>query len=212
MIKLKPLILEREWTDKEYDFHESADDVVIDAIREFKFKKPSQKYQSWSLIKFNRLYKIWNDFVKMGVVRDEKGIDEIEAIILRNILKLNANNILLGHSSIDSDEYWEQTYDGWNDMSEEEQENIKEEYSEFATDPKSGHWRISDYGTDKLIILASKLLRQNDYDQKLYIIDRILNVVHQRSDLASWFVEGGRRSLSKLSGTEQYFEPEPWED
>ena len=44
---------------------------------------------------------------------------------------------------------------------------------------------------DKLFALASKLLRQNEYDQKLYIIDRILNIVHQRSDLASWFVEGG---------------------
>lgn len=214
MIKLKPLIMEREWTEKEYDFHESLEDVIRDAIREFINRKPSQKYQKWAVIKFPRLYKIWNDFVKMGVVRDEKGIDEIESIILRNILKLEANTILLGHSNVNPDEYWRDEYDednGWDNMSEAEQEEFTEDFVYFASDPKSGHMRISDYAMDKLFALASKLLRQNEYDQKLYIIDRILNIVHQRSDLASWFVEGGRRSLAKLSDTEQYFEPEIWE-
>jgi len=211
LIKLKQLISERDWTEKEYDFYESVEETITDVIYEFKNKKPTQKYQYWNVINFSRLYKIWNDFVKMGVVRDEKGIDMIESIILRNISKLHANTILLGHSHINSDDYWSDAYDNWDDMSEEEQEKIKDDYADYAIDPKSGHWRISDYAVDKLFALASKLIRQNDYTQKLYIIDRILNIVHQRSDLASWFVEGGRRSLSKLSDTEQYFEPEPWE-
>ena len=37
-------------------------------------------------------------------------------------------------------------------------------------------------------------------EEKIVIIDQILNVAHQRSDLASWFIEGGSYSLSKLSG------------
>ena len=31
--------------------------------------------------------------------------------------------------------------------------------------------------------------------------DRMLNVVHQRSDIAEWFVEGGSRALAQLSGS-----------
>lgn len=211
MIKLKSLIENREWTDKEYDFYEQLEEAVYDVIVEFKNRKPNQKYQPWRVVNFNRLYKIWNDFVKTGVVRDERGMDEIEAIILTNILKLNANTILMNHTQVKPDEYWEQAWPGWENMSEEEKEQIMDQFIEYVVDPVSGQWRISDYAMERLFQLASKLLRQNDYDQKLYLIDRILNITHQRSQLASWFVEGGRRSLSKLSGTEEYFEPEEWE-
>ena len=41
---------------------------------------------------------------------------------------------------------------------------------------------------------------ENDYEKKLLLIDSILNIVHQRSDLATWFVQGGRESLTQLSG------------
>ena len=36
----------------------------------------------------------------------------------------------------------------------------------------------------------------------------MLNVAHQRSDLASWFVQGGSQALSQLSG---YGDPESGE-
>ena len=59
---------------------------------------------------------------------------------------------------------------------------------------------ISDYGLKPLETLLSQLLRANEAEQKLVIIDKMLNVVHQRSDIASWFVEGGARALAQLSG------------
>jgi GNAT superfamily N-acetyltransferase len=37
-------------------------------------------------------------------------------------------------------------------------------------------------------------------EQKLQTIDHMLSIVHQRSDLAGWFVEGGRKTLSQLAG------------
>lgn len=211
MIKLKSLINELEWTDKEYDFYESMEDTITDVLHEFLRRKSPDELQPWRVIKFNRLNKIWNDFVKMGVVRDERGMDEIEAIILTNILKIYANTVITGHTQLRSDEYWEDVMPGWRSKSKEEKEKLEEDFVNYIYDEKAGQYRISDYAMDKLFALASKLLRQNEYDQKLYIIDRILNIVHQRSDLASWFVEGGRRSLSRLSGTEEYFEPEEWE-
>jgi len=59
---------------------------------------------------------------------------------------------------------------------------------------------ISDYGLKPLWSLAEKLIETQDYVQKLIIIDRMLNVVHQRGDLAALFIEGGYESLQQLSG------------
>jgi len=60
---------------------------------------------------------------------------------------------------------------------------------------------ISDYGLRPLEELLVQLLRANGAEEKLPIIDRMLNVVHQRSDIASWFVEGGSHALAQLSGS-----------
>jgi hypothetical protein len=59
---------------------------------------------------------------------------------------------------------------------------------------------MSDYGTDPLVKLAFQLAREDEAEKKVVIIDKMLNVVHQRSDLASWFIEGGSAALSDISG------------
>jgi hypothetical protein len=66
-------------------------------------------------------------------------------------------------------------------------------------DDEKGNWRISDYGLDKIGRYVVALLEEENYNKKLAWIDCILNVAHQRSDLASWFVEGGRKTLSFLN-------------
>jgi hypothetical protein len=60
---------------------------------------------------------------------------------------------------------------------------------------------ISDYGLRPLEELLSELLRAKEDSEKVMLVDRMLNVVHQRSDIASWFVEGGSRALAQLSGS-----------
>ena len=60
---------------------------------------------------------------------------------------------------------------------------------------------ISDYGLKPLEDLLSTLLRASSPEEKLLVIDQMLNVVHQRSDIADWFVEGGKQSLAQLSGS-----------
>jgi len=59
---------------------------------------------------------------------------------------------------------------------------------------------ISDYGLKPLETLLGQLVRSNKPEDDVPIIDKMLNVIHQRSDIASWFVEGGSASLSALSG------------
>lgn len=60
---------------------------------------------------------------------------------------------------------------------------------------------ISDYGLQPLLDLLVQLLRSTDDRETVMLIDRMLNVVHQRSDIASWFVEGGSHALAQLSGS-----------
>jgi hypothetical protein len=217
----------------------------------------------WQLIKFPRLQKIWNDFIKIGGVRDEKGLDEIEGIMVRNALKINIFTILTGHTPQNPDEDFDEHFSPYLDefikyyktkdaplnqyqmnfnrksgkasksslpdkvpvldnkylidyIEEKELEDLsidelKEKlkdalldrfYWYYSEDPKSGHAYISDYGLKPLLQFMSQLIGTDDTSQKLYTIDKMLNVVHQRSDLASWFVEGGSNALSKLSGTD----------
>jgi len=72
----------------------------------------------------------------------------------------------------------------------------------YLTDPKSGHLYITDYGLTPIMTQASKLYIEDNPIQKVVLIDSILNIAHQRSDLASWFIQGGSRALSDLRGYE----------
>lgn len=77
-----------------------------------------------------------------------------------------------------------------------------EDFYDWTVD-KNGIDIMSDYGLEPLINLLYKLKTSKTPEEKLLTIDRMLNVVHQRSDLASWFVEGGSKALSQLSGMEE---------
>lgn len=77
-----------------------------------------------------------------------------------------------------------------------------DKFGDYSTDPKSGHLYISDYGLEPLKKLIIKLRNEPKPEQRLVIVDKMLNVVHMRSDLASWFVQGGSSALSSLSGYE----------
>jgi hypothetical protein len=61
---------------------------------------------------------------------------------------------------------------------------------------------MSDYGLEPLLKLLHQLRSEEEKtpEERLLIIDQMLNVAHQRSDLASWFVVGGSRALNKLAG------------
>ena len=61
---------------------------------------------------------------------------------------------------------------------------------------------MSDYGLEPLFKLLYQLRSEEEKtpEERLLIIDQMLNIAHQRSDLASWFVVGGSRALNKLAG------------
>jgi hypothetical protein len=105
---------------------------------------------------------------------------------------INCFKKVISENEIESDE----------EAKEKLYENLKEKFfNYYSEDPNSGQSYISDYGLPQLEKLCVKLLEESIPETKLLIIDQMLNVVHQRSDLASWFVKGGTDALSEISGS-----------
>jgi len=186
----------KENDDYIYDYFEKKDNIMRETIREYMTSKAGDR-QPWKLIPFGRLKKIWEDTAKFGFVRDEKGLDMIEDILEENIIKIDVNNEILGHAQyLPIDELEDEGYS---------EKQLKKKYNmdgDVYFDAPNGQLRISDYGLQPLQKHLISLKKQTDPVKKIMYMDMILNVVHQRSDLASWFVEGGSSALSQLSGTD----------
>ena len=172
------------------------DDIAQAIINEWeKAKGNSNARQAWNVISKGMLIKEWQYNRNTGLVHD-RIIEKIQDICINNYLKLYVNSVLMGHTPLSSYDFAEIFIpEEWD---EEKFEEFLEDFEWFAIDNK-GNWRISDYGLDKILNYVLKLIMENDNSKKLVWIDFILNVAHQRSDLASWFVEGGSITLSELS-------------
>jgi hypothetical protein len=185
----------KEWTeDQMYDIYDMRDEIMRDTLDDW-LSKPYGTRQPWTLVPFGRLKKIWEDAYKTGVVRDEKGLDMIQARMIKNLLKLDVNTEIMGHSQyypeeeIESLGYTMEQFHEKNDSSEDV----------YFEDP-SGQWRLSDYGLKPLWDIAQNLVGETDDSRRIMYIDQMLNVIHMRSDMAGNFVEGGSSALSQLSG------------
>ena len=63
---------------------------------------------------------------------------------------------------------------------------------------KGGIDIISDYGLPALLVIYPQILNATTAEEQLYAVDRALNVVHQRGDIADFFVEGGSATLDAV--------------
>lgn len=176
--------------DAMFDYYEGHDEAIMEQASDFNNSKPGSQ-QPWRLIPLQRIKKIWADYSKLGFVRDEKGIELIENIIVENVKKIHANTILMEHTPIDPQELLKDY-----EMSLKETE--EHDYGDWAVDNR-GQWRISDYALGSLVNGTMELMSAQTPEDKLQKIDFILNVVHRRSDIASWFIEKGSEGLSELS-------------
>lgn len=157
------------------------------------------KEQPWAYIPFPRVKRIWGDYAKLGFVRDEKGMQMIVDTAYENIAKVYANTVLCGHDTWLPEEMLEDhglDRDSWYDlMGDSNYFNHKEENGWVQL-------RISDYAMEALNQCAPALLYAQTPEKQLRIVDGVFNIVHQRSDIASWFVKGGRAKLMELSEME----------
>lgn len=150
----------------------------------------SGQHQSlpWKIVPASNLARIWKAAAGEGIVRDTKGLERIEAIMVENVLKLAVNTEISGHSECYPAEA----------LADHFEESEVEGFVDWAIETPGG-WRISDYALRDLLPLAALATETDDPMLKLAVLDRMLNVCHQRSDLAGWFVEGGSMTLSHLS-------------
>lgn len=179
-----------------YYLMELEDDTLCSIIREWEtYKGNPMARQAWEVIPASLLVGEWLYNQKYGNTHEEI-IHKIQSIVIKNYIKLEINTVLFGHTSSRPYSFAERAIS--EDMSEEKFDEFLEEFENFACD-ENETWRISDYGLDKIGSYVLQLLETDDSNKKLYLIDAVLNVAHQRSDLASWFVEGGSTTLGVLS-------------
>lgn len=200
--------------DIDWSLYELMNDIKMEQMSAFHHammqEKPDdsigkhlQARQEWNVVDFSMLKRQWEEYMKWGKVlpRYEKTIESIEKTFTENIIKVTVNTELSGHERTDPKDEWMDFFDG---MEQGEKERMAEYMDEYFGDwiLDDGQWRISDYGLKPLQKLLVQLRKELDPSKKLPILDKMLNVVHQRSDIAAWFVEGGSSALSQLSGME----------
>ena len=143
--------------------------------------------QPWSVIRKGELDRLYHEYVTYGFIKNEKLLDRCCQLYMTNSLKINVNTEMCGHSESTSeslDEVLEEYGLEWGDH------QVDYIYDYFDDDNGAG--RISDYGLQPLLKIAQEMEDEFDNDKRFVLFDRGLNVVHQRSDIASWFVEGER--------------------
>lgn len=179
----------------EEHFFDDFDEQLTEILDEFLL---GRKHVSWRTIPAARLIKVWNDFGKMGIVRDEKGLDMMKRIMLNNIVRLSVTTELSGHTPHDPKDSIERM--GYKNEIDLDNPEIEERFYDFLTDEETGGWLLSDYGLKPLQKLYSPIYNEKSPEKLVYLMDKALNIVHQRSDLAAWFVEGGTQTLLKAGG------------
>jgi len=244
------------------DIHDKYCELEDYILNDFLYNNNSDftKEIPWRVIKFDKLKKIWEDYMRTGIVRDTRGLDDIIEIMIINTLKISIITYLSGHSTSNPKYTFEEYFGSWvdeqvncllpqkyvdkrqleipfdnpeagfkvklpkpcvTDIHPFAKEVFDKNWSDNMTrnkfrdilmdvligrfldyytgDPDMGEY-ISDYGLGPLMTLINKLVNKKTPEEKLLIVDRMLNVIHPRSDIAKWYVEGGSSSLNKLSG------------
>ena len=171
------------------DYAQRRDNQLSNLADELKSKR--SKRVPWPVVPAARLKKIWTDFSKIGIVRDERGLDEIVDRMITNVARLRSATEMMGHAPLDVRPELEEN--GYTFTDEEWDDKM----AEWMTDSK-GNWTISDYGLPQLEKLCQELYLAKTSEDRLLIVDQMLNVIHQRSDLAALFVEGGTATLLEL--------------
>ncbi len=179
--------------DYEIEYFYFAEDRMREIIEDI---KNGVKEQPWTYIPFPRVKRIWGDYARLGFVRDDKGMDKIADIAYESIAKVYANTVLCGHDTWLPEEMledYELDRDSWYDLMGD---------SYYFDHKEENGWvqlRISDYAMKALSQCAVSLLSDQTAERKLRLVDGIFNIIHQRSDIASWFVKGGSDKLMELS-------------
>lgn len=168
-------------------------------------KRNGIPHKQWDLIPAAQYQNLLNRYMQWGDnARIPDGLmDEWIQLIANNLVTLEYMTAFAGHASYfpqdDFEDVFGEEYQGQYDYEDlsEFLENIG--YYDWAQLP-DGSDAISDYGIQPIAKILEELSPASTPEDKLLIINRCLDVIHCRGDLASTFIQGGRATCSAISG------------
>lgn len=167
------------------------------------------------LINPNMYQKALNEFTKHGKLINfpTKYIYQWMGIIMKNTAILSKCTEICGHSQFFPtddfvDYYFNYDYDEWENYKKSIDED-DDYYAawEFLEQKGFDEWNklpdgsdaISDYGIKPLEKIISEYNNNSTPEETLIIINKCLDIMHMRGDLASMFITGGSKILSQIS-------------
>lgn len=150
----------------------------------------SEQALKWPVVPKQLLHRVWLAFSTTGQVSDDRALASILSSMVSSLAHLTVATIVAEHTEMSRKVF----LDGL--MTDEDE---LERFTSWLLDDDSGYWRISDYGLGPLTDAIVSAMASSRLPQRLKHLDRALNVVHQRGDLARLFVEGGRQSVIDLA-------------
>ena len=166
------------------DMHHRFDDMLHTLVTEFKTNQPLR----WPVVSKRRIHQTWDDFSRLGYVRDERVLDAIFATMRDSVLCLHIATMVAGHTEVSPE----------NILSDHLPTNQHETFADWLVD-FNGAARLSDYGLTPLYDAMALAFEATTSAARLKYLDRALNVVHARGDLAKFLIEGGRATVVDLS-------------
>lgn len=179
------------------DLHHRLDDMVCRLAADFK----AGKILVWPVVSKARVHKVWDAFIKDGYVRDEEALEKIFMTMRDSVVRLEVATIVAEHTGISPDSI----------LSEYLEPKQYEAFTDWLVD-FGGASRLSDYGLGPLQDAIALAFEAKNPAERLKYLDRALNVVHARGDLALLFIEGGRQTVLAVtveSQEEPDFEESP---
>lgn len=177
------------------------------------------------LINPSMYHKALSELIKYGdlISFPQKYIYQWMGIIMKNTAILNTTTEIAGHSQyFPTDDFFDYffndetgedtngiTWDEWKEQhgyTEDDYESFSEYlnergfYDNLTLPDGSDAW--SDFGLEPIEKLISEYNENMSPKDTLILINKILDVYHQRGDLSSIFIEGGSKSLNQISYNE----------
>lgn len=183
----------------------TASDVLWEFLED---KKNGILERKWRLIPKEPYWNALRGFMQYGEAfrTPEYLINDWLQVIYYNVITLTYITELAGHSQ-------HFPFDDFNDVffyeNEDEAPNDYYECSEYLDNLGFYDWcklpdgsdAWSDYGLEPLWKIITSIKDDSTKGEKLVAINRCLDVIHCRGDLASMFIEGGRKSCYDISHT-----------
>lgn len=202
-------ISENKIDDIDWTFYDLENEIRYELmgefIRDLKAEMPGEEEclkarQKWTTLGLQTFKIQWTSYMKNGDVIPAywKTIDKMENMFTRNVIKLSINTELAGHTTNHPKYLWDEYFQGQDiENLDEYIEYVESRFSEWIED-ENGQVRISDYALEPLLIEVHNL-RRAPMKNKIPIMDRMLHILHFRSDISKLFIEGGGAALDSLS-------------